>query len=124
MAYNIHGSIMNPKIDMPFSIDDLDQLFTLSDFLSNTDELLKKFQPEVTKVLVKKSFFTGHFRNEYNRQFDDLIRSLIKSELVDHFPKWTPEELMALSDIELLKMIASPLFDQDNYLMKEKDHLQ
>jgi hypothetical protein len=116
---------MTPKIDMPFSISDLDQLFTMNDFLSNTEELIKKFQPEVNKVLVKKSFFTGHFRNEYNILFDDLIRSLIKTELVDHFPSWTPEELMSLSDMELLKMIAAPLFDQDLYQNnKEKEELQ
>lgn len=111
---------MSNKIDMPFSIDDLDQLFTMTDFLSNTNELIKKFEPEVSKVLVKKGFFTGHFRNEYNRQFDELIRSLIKSELMDHFPSWNPEDLMALSDIDLLKMVASPLFEQENYINEAK----
>lgn len=103
------------RIDMPFSLSDIDQVFAMSDLLSNTEELIKKFKPEVDKVLVKKDFFHGHFLTEYNRQFDALIRTLIKRELTDHFPAWTPEDLLVLTDLDLLHLIAPVLFDQTSY---------
>lgn len=102
-------------IDIPFSLSDIDQVFAMTDFLSNTDELIEKFKPEVTKILVKKNFFHGHFLTEYNRQFDALIRTLIKRELTDHFQTWTPEDLLLLTDLDLLHVVAPKLFDQASY---------
>lgn len=113
---------MSLKIDMPFALNDIDQVFALTDFLGNTEELLKKFYPEVQKVLVKRDFFKGHFLIEYNKQFDDLIRSLIKRELVDHFPTWTPEDLMVLTDMDFLHLIAPDLFDQASYETVTQTH--
>ncbi len=108
-------------IEMPFGLKDLESVFAVTDFLSNTEELLKDFQPEVSKFLVRKGFFTGRFLVQYNRAFDELITSLIKRQLIKHFD-FTPEELMILTDTDFLKMIAEPLYDQENY--KTKDGVQ
>src|SRR5438445_309954 len=103
---------------MPFGIDDLDKLFTLTDFLDNKDELIREFTPEVQKILVKKTFFTGHFRTKYNEMFDELITSLIRKQIINHFD-FSPEEILILTDTGFLKMIAGAYFDQDNYQPKE-----
>jgi hypothetical protein len=105
-------------IDMPFGIDDLDKVFALTDFLENKDELIKEFTPEVSKILVKKTFFTGHFRTKYNEMFDELITSLIRKQVMNHFSQMTPEEILTLTDTSFLKMIASEYFNQDNYSME------
>lgn len=106
---------MGLVVDLPFSLQDIDQIFEMNDLLSNTSELIEKFKPEVDKLLVKKDFFHGPFRQEYEKQFDQLIVSLIKRELVEHYPSWTPEDIIVLTDLNFIKMIAEPLFDQNNY---------
>jgi len=108
-------------IDMPFGLDELDGVFQVTDFLSNTEELLQDFYPDVAKFLVRKGFFHGPFLREYNKAFDDLIATLIKRQLTRHF-NFTPEEMMILTDLSFLKLVAEPLFDQNNY--KAKDGLQ
>lgn len=105
-------------IEMPFGIDDLDKVFAVTDFLDNKNELIKEFQPEVQKILVKKTFFTGHFRTKYNEMFDELITSLIRKQISKHF-SFSPEEILLLTDTGFLKMIAGAYFDQDNYQSKE-----
>lgn len=105
-------------IDLPFGIGDLDAVFAVTDFLSNTEELLQDFHPEVSKFLVRRDFFSGPFLAEYNAQFDELIRSLIKRQLVQHY-NFTPEELMVLTDVGFLKMIAPDLFNRSHYESKE-----
>jgi len=102
-------------VEMPFSFQDIDQVFAMNDLLSNTNELLEKFKPEVQKYLVKKDFFHGPAKREYEYHWDQLIVSLIKQELVSHFPAWTPEDIVVLTDLPFLKMIAEPLFEQKNY---------
>lgn len=113
---------MAATIDMPFGIDDLDKVFALTDFLDNSDELIEQFKPEVQKILVKKSFFTGHFRTKYNEMFDELITGLIRKQVREHL-SLNPEELLILTDTEFLKMIASVYFDQDQYNPKEGSEL-
>lgn len=109
-------------MDMPFGIDDLDKVFAVTDLLDNKEELIKEFMPEVSKILVKKSFFTGHFRTSYNIMFDELITSLIRKQISKHFPKMTPEEVLILTDTSFLKMIAAALFDQESYMHDENNH--
>ncbi len=104
---------------MPFSLQDIDQVFKMVELLDNTEELIEKFKPEVKKYLVKKDFFRGPAALEYHKQFDQLIISLIKRELIEHFPSWTGEDILLLTDLEFIKMIAAPFFDQKNYLPKE-----
>lgn len=106
---------MSLVIDLPFSVQDIDQVFAMNDLLSNTTELIEKFKPQVQKLIVKKDFFHGPFKREYEKQFDQLIVSLIKQELVEHFPSWTPEDIVVLTDLSFIKMIAEPLFEQKNY---------
>ena len=106
---------------MPFGINDLDAVFAVTDFLDNTDELIEEFKPEVQKILVKKSFFTGHFRTKYNEMFDELITSLIRKQITKHFTSFSPEEILILTDTDFLKMIAGDYFNQDNYTPKERD---
>ncbi len=107
---------MSNVIDMGLGFNDIEQVLEMSDFLDNSQELINKFEPEVNRFLVKKGFFKGHFLKEYNNQFDQLIRSLIKKELMNHFASWTPEDLLLLTeDLDFLKMIAGDLFDQDLY---------
>jgi hypothetical protein len=103
-------------IDMGVGFNDIEQVLDMSEFLSNTKELINKFEPQVNAFLVKKGFFKGPFLRRYNEEFDQLIRSLIKKELMNHFQSWTPEDLLLLTeDVDFLKMIASELFDQENY---------
>lgn len=104
---------------MPFGIDDLDKVFAVTDFLSNKDELIKEFTPEVQKILVKKGFFTGHFRTKYNEMFDELITSLIRKQITKHL-ELSPEEILLLTDTGFLKIIAGDFFNQDNYKPKER----
>jgi hypothetical protein len=117
-------------IDMPGGLNDLDKIFAIMDLLDNKDELIKQFQPEVAKYLVKEGFFTGAFRREYQKQFDELIISLIKREIIKHFPTFTPEEITLLCDKDFLKMITNDFyFNKSNYTKegkydKQKNSLQ
>lgn len=106
---------MSLTLDLPFSFREIDQVFEMVNFLDNTDELIQKFKPEVQKFLVRKDFFKGPFLREYNKQFNELIRSLIRKELVEHFPAWSPEDIIVLTDLDFIKMVASPYFEQKNY---------
>ncbi len=107
---------MSNVLDMGFGFNDISQVLDLSDFLSNSTELLAKFEPEVMKFLVKKDFFKGRALREYNIQFDLLVRSLIKKELMNHFSSWTPEDLLLLTeDTDFLKILAPDLFEQESY---------
>lgn len=110
----------NIIMDFPFGVEDLSKLFDVVDLLENRDELIEDFRPEVQKLLVKKTFFTGPFRAAYQDAFDDLIVKLIRSQIVKHFPNFNGEEVMALTDKEFLKMITeSYYFNQDNYVTKD-----
>lgn len=107
-------------LDFPFGVDDLSKLFDVVDLLENRKELIEEFTPEVQKLMVRKTFFTGPFRNEYNKAFDELIVKLIKSQIVKHFPSFTPEEILALSDTTFLKMITENFyFNPDSYVTKD-----
>lgn len=107
-------------VDLPFGIEDLDKIFDVMEFLDNRDELVEEFTPEVKKYLVKKDFFKGPFRLEYERNFDELIRRLIKNQLVNHF-NFTPEELLLITEVNFLKMITEGYyFDTDNYFKERK----
>lgn len=111
---------MSISIDVPFGLSDLDKIFKVSDLLENRETLINEFKPEVTKFLVKKEFFKGPFLREYNKQFNHLVQTLIRKQFVKHFPDFSPEEIVLLSDIEFLKMITSDFyFDQTNYMPKE-----
>ncbi len=105
-------------IDLPFGVEDLEKVFELTEFLDNKDELIQEFKSEVQKILVKKTFFTGHFRTKYNEMFDELITGLIRKQIIKHFD-FSPEEILILTDTEFLKMIAAPYFEQDNYMPTE-----
>lgn len=109
-------------MDLPFGVSDLDKVFAVTDFLENKEELIKEFRPEVSKYLVRDGFFKGPFKRNYEKAFDDLIISLIRSQLVKHFPSFSPEEIVLLTDIDFLKMITNDFyFDKKNYLPKERD---
>lgn len=108
--------VVRHVIDMGVGFDDIEQVLDMSDFLSNSKELVAKFEPTVSSFLVKKDFFKGPFLREYNNQFDVLIRSLIRKEIAAHFTSWTPEDICILTeDIEFLKMLAQELFEPDTY---------
>lgn len=110
----------NIIVDFPFGFEDLTKLFDVVDFLENKDALIAEFKPEVQTFLVRKSFFTGPFKKAYDDAFDELIVRLIKTQIVKHFPTFTPEEILALCDTTFLKMITEDYyFNQDNYLTKD-----
>jgi hypothetical protein len=71
--------------------------------------------PEVKKYLVRRDFFKGAFRISYNQMFDELIVSLIKKQMMNHFQDFTPEDIMLLGDKTFLKLIAADLFQQETY---------
>lgn len=107
-------------IEMPGGLSDYEKLFAVVDFLENRDVLINEFKPEVAKYLVKDSFFRGPFKRKYNEMFDDLIISLIKRQITQHFPNFTPEEILLLCDKEFLKMITGDFyFNKSNYTIKD-----
>lgn len=108
---------MSIRIEMPGGVDDLDKLFSVVDFLENKEALIKEFRPEVAKYLVRDGFFNGPFKRNYEDAFDDLIVSLIKRQITQHFPTFTPEEILLLCDKEFLKMLCHHYyFERKNYL--------
>ena len=90
------------------------------DLLDNREELIKEFTPEVSKFMVKDGFFKGPFRRRYEQEFDNLVISLIRREIIKHYPQFTPEEVVLLTDRDFLKMITEDFyFIKSNYLPKE-----
>ena len=111
---------MSISIDLPFGLSDLDKVFQVTEFLDNQDMLIREFRPEVSKLLVKKGFFKGPFKRHYENAFEELVVKLIRSQLVKHFPQFTPEEIVLLTDRDFLKMITNDYyFNQENYLSME-----
>lgn len=106
---------MSLVLDVPFGLSDIEKVFQVSEMLDNTDELVDLFLPEVSKFLVREGFFKGPFLREYNKQFNVLVQSLIRTQIVNHFGTYTPEEIVLLSDLELLHMLAPKLFDKQTY---------
>src|ERR1019366_4888665 len=105
---------------MPGGLKDLDAVSAVMDLLDNREELINEFKPEVAKYLVKEGFFKGPFKRKYNEMFDDLIVSLIKRQVTQHFPSFSPEEILLLCDKDFLKMITNDyFFDKNNYLTKD-----
>lgn len=100
---------------MPVGFSDLEKLFQVVNLLENETELIIKFKPELLKLIVNKQFFTGHFRRAYIDAFDDKVISLIKSEVIGHFPEFTGEDVIGICDKEFLKMIVPKMFDQESY---------
>ncbi len=110
---------LSVSIDMIVGFEDLDKVFTVLEFLDNREELITEFRPEVQKLMVKKTFFTGPFKRTYQDAFDDLIVKLIRSQVVQHFD-YSPEEVLILTDKQFLKMATEGFyFEQDNYLTKD-----
>jgi hypothetical protein len=107
-------------IEMPGGLSDYTKIFEVSEFLENKDELIEQFKPEVVKLLVKKDFFKGPFRLSYNKAWDELICRLVKAELTKHF-NYDPEELLLLSDVTFLKMLAPDLFNRESYIDSNKN---
>lgn len=99
----------------PFVLEDLDKVFAMAELLSNTEELLKEFYPEVKQMLVREGFFSGHSKRLYDKEFETLIIRLIKKQVVSHFSDWSPEDVLILTDSEFLHLIADELFNSENY---------
>lgn len=110
---------MSLSLDFPFGLSDIDKVFQLSEMLENTEELADLFRPELTKFLVREGFFRGHFLREYNKQFNLLVQSLIRKQVVEHFSSWSPEDVVLLTDLDFIKMIAPKLFEKQTYRFKE-----
>lgn len=107
---------MSIVVNFPFGLSELDKIFEVTDFLQNREALIKEFQPEVSKYLVKDEFFKGVARRRYQEMFDELIISLIRQQLVKHFPSYTPEEIILLTDVDFLKIVTDDFyFDKSNY---------
>jgi hypothetical protein len=105
------------RIEFPFCLSELDKLFEVSDFLDNRDELVAKFTPAVTNYLsYRERLKPGLQQQAHKLAFPDFIITLIKRELLDHF-NLTPEEVLLLTDRELLDMLTeSHFFKEENYL--------
>lgn len=111
---------MMSVIDMPFGLEELDKVFEVSELLDNKEELLKEFQPEISKFLVKKDFFTGKYKRAYQNAFDDLVVSLIRRQIIKHYPSYNPQEIILLTDKSFLKLITNDYyFNTENYLPKD-----
>lgn len=121
----VNKDVILSTFDVPFGLSDLEKVFQVSEFLENKDELIQDFRPEVSKFLVREGFFKGPFKREYERAFDELVISLIRRQIIKHFPQFSPEEIVLLTDLEFLKMITSDYyFTQSNYLPKEGEQYE
>lgn len=111
---------MSISIDMPLGLSDLEKVFQVVDLLDNREALINEFKPEVSKFLVREDFFKGPFKRVYQNAFNELVIKLIRREIVKHFPTFSPEEIVLLTDLEFLKMITEDyFFIQSNYLTKD-----
>lgn len=104
---------------MPFGINDLDKVFAVADLLDDREGLVAEFRPEVEKYLVRDNFFKGPFRKAYENAFEDLIVRLIKREIIKHFPSYTPEDVLLLSDKGFLRMISDDYYFNPKIYSKE-----
>jgi len=53
--------------------------------------------------------------------FDELITSLIRKELTNHFTSYTPEELLLLTDLQFMKLVDDDvLYNKKNYITEDK----
>lgn len=102
-------------LDLPFGLSDLDKVFSVTDLLSNQESLIQEFKPDVSKMLVKEGFFKGPYLREYNNHFKHLIQSLVRKQVIKHFPTFSPEEIVLLTDLDFIQMIAPDLFEKKNY---------
>lgn len=111
---------MSSVIEMPGGLSEMEKIFQVMEFLDNTSVLINDFKPEVAKYLVRDGFFKGPFKKSYENAFDDLIVSLIKRQITQHFTTFTPEEILLLCDKDFLKMITNDFyFNKNNYLTKD-----
>lgn len=104
-------------ISFPFGLDDLNEVFEIMNLLDNNrDELIAKFKPAVTKYLERAKYFPpGIMRLEHKRAFPDLIISLIRKEVEDHF-NFNPEQILMLTQKDIIDMLTEGYyFDERNY---------
>lgn len=94
----------------------MDKVFDLMNFLSNRDELIVKFTPDVEKFLENEEIFSNTaYKRSYDEAFTDFISGLIRDEVVDHF-NFTPEETVLLTDSDFLDLLTEGyFFNKDNY---------
>lgn len=97
-------------LDLPFGLSDIEKVFKISELLDNKEELVQDFLPEVSKYLVKNDFFHGPYRHQYNKMFNELIIQLIRKQIIKHFPNFSPEDVVILTDEEFLRMITTDYY--------------
>lgn len=93
------------------------KLFDVMDLLSNKEELISSFSPKIKKFLKKEVKFKDTvYRKAYEEAFEDYVMSLIKHEVVEHFPDLTPEEIIILCDKDLVSLLTDDYyFNKENY---------
>lgn len=93
------------------------KLFDVMDLLSNKEEMVSNFSPKIKSFLKKEKNFKGTVYNKaYEDAFEDYVMSLIKSEVVEHFPDLTPEEVIILCDKDLVSLLTDDYyFNKENY---------
>lgn len=100
--------------------ESMDKIFDVMNFLSNHDELISKFRPEVLNFLEKKPVDSS-FNKAFDMAFEDFVLGLIKKELVDHF-NYTPEEVLILTDKEFISILTDNVyFNKENYATEGSD---
>lgn len=94
----------------------VDKVFDVMNFLSNQEELISKFTPDVEVFLENEKLFKNTvFKKTYDGVFEEFILGLIKKEIVDHF-NFTPEDIMILTDRDLINLLTDGyFFDKENY---------
>lgn len=106
-------------IDFPFALEDLNEVFEVSDFLDNREALIQKFQPEVIKYLERAKYFpAGVMSKVYHAAFEDLITTLIRKEITEHF-NYDPEKILLLTQPDVIALLSDGYyFDVSNYTKK------
>lgn len=85
--------------------------------MDNREALVEKFRPQVVSYLERAKYFpAGVMSMTYRAAFQDMIVSLIRKEVTDHF-NYDPEKILLLTQPDLIDLLSDGFyFDTKNYL--------
>lgn len=106
---------MDDAFDFDVDSESIDLVVELTDFLmENKEQFVFDFTENAQAFLANRGLFIGPFRLAYNKAFNSFINSLLQEEIIEHFPKLDPEQVVVFT--ELLGVITDDYFyNQDLY---------
>lgn len=102
-------------IDM--EVNGLEIIADVSDFLvNNKSEIIEKIKPTVLAFLANEHMFDGLFSVAFTSAFEEFVSSLIRDEVASHFTQLNPEQILMMTNKEVISMIATDdFFKKDSY---------